>query len=101
VNIFAAMPWGAAVAGAAELMPASMRAQGIAIYFLGVNLVSQMLGPWAVAAVTDYVFRSDVALGLSLAIVNVVGMVGAIALLGYSLPAYRETLARRDASPLT
>jgi MFS family permease len=100
VNIFAAMPWGAAVAGAAELMPASMRAQGIAIYFLGVNLVSQMLGPWAVAAVTDYVFRSDVALGLSLAIVNGAGMVGAIALLGYSLPAYRETLARRDTTPL-
>ena len=95
VNFFAAMPWGAAVSGAAELMPSSMRAQGIAIYFVGVNLVSQMLGPWAVAVVTDYVFRSDVALGLSLAIVNAVGMVGAIGLLLYSLPAYRETLARR------
>jgi len=92
VNIFAALPWGAAVAGAAELMPASMRAQGIAIYFLGVNLVSQMLGPLAVAAVTDYVFRSDVALGLSLAIVNVVGMTGAIALLWFGLPAYRAAL---------
>jgi MFS family permease len=92
VNVFAAMPWGAAAAAAAELVPSAMRAQGVAVYFLGVNLVSQMLGPWAVAAITDKVFRSDAALGSSLAIVNVAGMIGAIALLAIAMPAYRKSV---------
>ena len=98
VNVFAAMPWGAAVAGAAQLVPSAMRAQGIALYFIGVNLLSQLLGPWAVAKLTDSVFRSDAALGTSLVTVNLVGMTGAIALLWVALPAYRGAVASiRDA----
>jgi MFS family permease len=93
VNVFAAMPWGAAAAAAAELVPSAMRAQGVAVYFLGVNLVSQLLGPWAVAAITDRVFQNDAALGSSLAIVNVAGMLGAIVLLAIAMPAYRSAVA--------
>jgi MFS family permease len=96
VNFFAAFPWGAASAAAAEIVPPVMRAQGAALYFLVLNLVSTALGPIAVAAVTDYVFRDDAALPYSLAIVNVVGMTGAIILFAIGLPAYRATLARRD-----
>jgi MFS family permease len=96
VNFFAAFPWGAASAAAAQIVPSPMRAQGVAIFFFVVNLVSFALGPWAVAAITDYVFHDDSAIHYSLAIVNVVGMVGAITLFLAGLSSYRRTLERRD-----
>lgn len=97
VNFFAAFPWGAASAAAAEIMPARMRAQGVAIYFFVLSLVSSALGPWSVAAVAEYGFGTDAALPQALAIVNVVGMCGAISLFIIGMPAYRKTLAARDA----
>ncbi|HYC52811.1 MAG TPA: MFS transporter [Gemmatimonadaceae bacterium] len=96
VNFFAAFPWGAASAAAAEIVPAAMRAQGVALYFFVLSLVSRALGPIAVATVTDFVFGYDAALPYALAIVNVVGMTGAIALFLFGMPAYRRTLANRD-----
>jgi MFS family permease len=81
VNFFAAFPWGAAPAAAAELFPAPLRAQGVAIYFFVLNLVSATLGPTLVALLTDYVFRNERAIGYSLAVVNVVGMSVGIGLL--------------------
>ena len=95
VNFFAAFPWGAAAAAAAEIVPSSMRAQGAAVYFFVLSLVSATLGPTAVALVTDHVFRDPAALRYSLVIVNVAGMSGAIALLAWGRGAYRETVARR------
>lgn len=96
VNIFAALPYGAAAAAAAEIVPPSMRAQSVALYFFVLSLVSYALGPWSVAAVTDYIFHDDGALRYALAIVNVVGMLGAIALFALGMPAYRRTLEMRD-----
>jgi MFS family permease len=95
VNFFAAFPWGAANAAAAEIVPASMRAQGAAVYFFVLSLVSSTVGPTAVAAITDYVFHADAAVGWSLAITNVVGMAAAILLFLYGMPAYRATIAAR------
>lgn len=95
VNFFAAFPWGAATAAAAEIVPASMRAQGAAVYFFVLSLVSATLGPTAVALVTDHVFHDPASLRYSLVIVNVAGMLGAIALLGWGRAAFRETIARR------
>lgn len=96
VNVFAAFPWGAATAAVAEMVPPSMRAQGVALYVVVLNFIALLLGPWSVAAITDYVFGRDAALPYSLAIVNVVGMLGAIAFFVMGLPAYRRTLAQRD-----
>ena len=98
VNIFAALPWGAASAAAAQIIPPQMRAQGVALFFFVMNLVSFALGPWAVAAITDFVFGDKNAVRYSLVIVNVVGMLGAIALLAAALPAYRRTLQRLDSA---
>jgi len=95
VNFFAAFPWGAAAAGAAEMMPSALRAQGTALYFLGVSLVSGTLGPTAVALVTDRVFGSDAALRYSLSIVSVAGMGLAAAVLGAGLRPYRRAVAGR------
>lgn len=95
VNFFAAFPWGAASAAAAQAIPSPIRSQGVALFFLVLNLVSS-LGPFAVAATTDYLFGYETALPYSLALVNVFGMLGTIALLTAALPAYRKTLAERD-----
>jgi MFS family permease len=94
VNFFAAFPWGAATAASAAIVPAEMRAQGIALYAFVVSLVASLLGPVAVAAVTDYVFRDETKLPLALAIVNVVGMSGAIFFFVMGMPAYRRTIAQ-------
>ena len=62
VNIFAALPWGAASAAAAEMIPASMRAQGVAVYSFVLNVVAITIGPIAVGAIMDHVFHRDSAL---------------------------------------
>lgn len=92
VNLFAALPWGAAMAATAEIVPAELRAQGAALYFFVLNLVSSALGPTLVALATDYVFRDEAALRYSLVLVNIVGMSGAIALFVFGIPAFRATL---------
>ncbi len=98
VNIFAAMPWGAANAAIAEAMPARMRGQGSSFYQLVVNLFSGVVGPTAVALMTDKLFRDPQALRYSLSISAVVGMTFAIALLAWGRPAFRATVQRlRDA----
>ncbi len=81
VNIFAALPWGAASAAASMLVPAPLRAQGVALFFVVVNLLSGLIGPTSVALVTDYVFRDANALRYALSVVTVIGMTIAIALL--------------------
>lgn len=93
VNFFAAFPWGAASAAIAEITPPNLRAQGAAIYFLVLNLVSGTLGPTSVALLTDHVFHAERAVGWSLAIVNVIGMTATLILLGLGLPAFRRTVA--------
>jgi MFS family permease len=96
VNFFAAFPWGAATAAAAEIMPPAMRAQGTALYFFVLSLVSRALGPYSVAAITDYVFGSDSMLPYALAMANVVGMSVAIAFFLGGLSAFRQTIEDRD-----
>jgi MFS family permease len=93
VNFFAAFPWGAASAAAAEIAPPALRAQGVSIYYLVLNLVSGALGPTSVALLTDHAFHDERAIGSSLAIVNVVGMIGTLVLLGLGLSAFRATVA--------
>lgn len=95
VNIFAAMPWGAASVAMAEIMPSRMRGQGAAIYQLVVNLVAGILGPTSVALLTDYVFRDDAAVRWSLMVCTIVGMILAISLLSWGRAAYRETVRER------
>jgi MFS family permease len=94
VNFFAAFPWGAASGAVAEIVPAPMRAQGAALYFLILNLVSVTLGPSSVAWLTDYAFKNEASLRYSLAIVTFVAMSLAIVLFLLGLPAYRRTVGQ-------
>ena len=101
VNFFAAFPWGPAAASAAEIVPASIRTQGAALYYFVLNLVSGALGPTAVAFFTDSVFRDPSALRYSLVVVNVFGMLFTIGLLGFGIPAYRRTVAQLSTARLS
>lgn len=98
VNVFAALPWGAANAAIAEAMPSRLRGQGSAIYQLIVNLVSGALGPTAVALLTDKVFGDPLAVRWSLMTTTIVGMSITIALLSWGRGAYVRTVgeARRQ-----
>jgi MFS family permease len=93
VNVFAALPWGAANAAIAEAMPSRLRGQGSAVYQLVVNLLSGALGPTAVALLTDHVFRDPDGVRWSISLNSVVGMTITLALLAWARPAYRATVA--------
>ena len=94
-NFFAAFPWGAAPAAAAEMVPPSLRAQGVALFFFVRAIFSQTLGPFVVGLLNDHVFGEQ-GIRYSLAVVVVVAMVTAIAILASGLGAYRRTVERRD-----
>jgi MFS family permease len=95
VNLFAALPWGAANAAAAEIAPTALRAQGAAFYFFLLNLISGLLGPTSLALFTDHVF-GEANIRYSFVAVNVIGMSLAIILFSVGLAAYRRTLDYRD-----
>ena len=96
VNFFAAFPWGAASAASAEMAPLRLRAQGVALFFLLLNLISQTLGPLSVGLFNDNIFGRGAGVRYSIAIVAAVGTLSTIALLSAGLAAYRETVANRD-----
>jgi MFS family permease len=60
---------GGIAGGVIQLMvPNQMRGQAVALYFLCANLLGLGLGPTVVALTTDYVFKSDAAIGQSIAL---------------------------------
>jgi MFS family permease len=73
-TFFASFGFGAAAAGIQEISPTPMRAQTSALYLFVINLIGQAIGPFAVAGLTDYVFRDEMAIGHSLIVVTVVGL---------------------------
>jgi MFS family permease len=97
VNFFAALPWGAASAAAAEILPSELRAQGTALYFFLLSLVSGVLGPTAVASVSQRLLGGDAQLRYALAIVAVIGMSLAAALLASARAPYRHAVERKSA----
>ncbi len=96
VNFFAAFPWGAAPAAAAEMVPSPLRAQGVALFYFVKAILSQTIGPFVVGVLNDHVFGAG-GIRYSLVVVNVVAMTIALAFLGSGLGAYRRTVERRDA----
>ena len=90
----------ASASGAAAVVhiaPAELRAQASAGYFLVVNVLGLFLGPTSVAVLTDYVFKSEQAIHLSMAVVP--GVLESICLLVLltGLTAYRRCATEADA----
>ena len=99
VFVFAgSMPYGAAATAFQEISPNQMRAQVTAIYFFALNLCGIGLGPTVVAAFTDKVFRSDAAVGDSMAVVFALATPISALLLWLSLKPYRRALTENQHS---
>jgi hypothetical protein len=79
--VLAAAPFGIAPAAIQQMMPNPMRGQASAVYLFILNLIGLGIGPSAVAMTTQYIFKRDDAVNLSLMYVSLGGYVLAAILL--------------------
>ena len=82
---------GAAIVQA--VAPNEIRAQMVAVYGVAVSFLSYLLAPLMVAAMTQYVFGQDDALGYSLGVLAAIVYPTAALCLGRCLIHYRESLS--------
>ena len=88
--LFMGMPIGLAQSALQAITPNEMRAQLIAVYLTTVSLIGPALGPSAVAALTDFHFHDDAAVGRSLSIVITAAATVSVAVLALSIRALRR-----------
>ncbi len=91
---FSTFAYGAAPAAVQLMTPAPMRAVASAIYLFFLNFVGMGLGPLMTAAVTDYVFQSDLAVGRSLALVVGVSAALSALLLAWGCRHFQATVQK-------
>jgi MFS family permease len=86
------LPYGAAVAAIQDVTPPRMRGQLSALYLFAINLIGLGIGPTAVALMTDYVFRDDLAVPYSVSITTVLAAAAAAVLFRSSFAAYDRSV---------
>lgn len=94
IGFFTSFAFGAGATAVVVLTPPPMRAQASAIYLLFVNMIGIGLAPYLTAALTQYAFADDLAVGRSSAIVAGGAAVIATALFVWGLPHFRAALIR-------
>jgi MFS family permease len=92
IGFFTAFAFGAGATAVVILTPPRMRAQASAIYLLFVNMIGIGLAPFLTAALTQYVFEDNLAVGKSSAIVTGGAALIATALFAWGLPHFRAAL---------
>jgi MFS family permease len=97
IGFFTAFAFGAGATGVVVLTPPRMRAQASAIYLLFVNIIGIGLAPYLTAAITQYGYGDDLAVGKSCAIVAGGATVVATSLFLWGLPHFRAALAATPA----
>ncbi len=85
----AAAPTAAGAAAVIAIAPPTMRAQITALYYFTLNVIGLLVGPTAVALMTNYYFRDESMLRYSMAVVAAVVSVAGIFLLLYNLKHFR------------
>ncbi len=95
VSIGGAMVTATGAAGLQMITPNQLRAQTTALYYFVINIFG-LLGPTAVASVTDFGFGDDNALRWSLAIVCSIASVIGLAFLTVHLPYYRRSVQEAE-----
>jgi len=90
------LPWGIAAAAIQLFTPNEFRAQLSALYLLAISITGLTIGPTSVALLTDHFFHDEQQVGLSIAIVCTVCLVGALAALLYGLKDYREAVLDQE-----
>jgi len=89
---FASMPIAAAPATLQLVAPNQMRAQLSAAWMLALNLISTTAGPTMVGFITEYILQDNMAVGLSIALVNCISVPIAGLLLWTAIRPYRDAL---------
>jgi hypothetical protein len=97
VLFFGAMPFGAGPAAIPILAPNRMRAQLMAVYLLFGNLLGAGLGPWMIAAFTDFVVGDPAGIRWSLAIVGPLAILAGATIVGMGARAMRAEDKRNAA----
>ncbi|MDX1383266.1 MAG: MFS transporter [Thermoanaerobaculia bacterium] len=92
----AQMPWGVGPAAVQEIMPNRVRGQASAIYLFIANLLGLGFGPFIMAVFTQYVFKDDTAVRLSILVVPVAAHVLSAGLLVMGMRSFRGSLARLE-----
>jgi len=90
--LFLGSPGGLPPAILQAITPNEMRGQVIAVYLFVVNLIGLAIGPSAVAAMTDFFFKDDLAVGSSLVIVTVIASILGVVILGLGIRSYVRKL---------
>ena len=80
------------------VVPNQMRAQVSATWMLVLNIVTASVGPSVVGAITDFVFRDEMAIGSAIALLNGVWVPLAGLALWTGLAAFRAGVAEQTAS---
>jgi len=75
--------------------PNQLRAQVSAIYMLALNIISAILGPTGVGLVTDYVFKNEMAVGASMALVVGICMPLSALSLWFARAPFRDAMEQR------
>jgi MFS family permease len=88
----ASAPFGVAPAAIQQMMPNPMRGQASAIYLFVVNLIGLGIGPSAVAASTQYLFKDDMAVRYSLLLVATIAHVVSAILLWIGIKPFLRSL---------
>ncbi|TAJ94068.1 MAG: MFS transporter [Gammaproteobacteria bacterium] len=94
--LFLSAPIGLVQAALAGITPNEIRAQVVAIYLLVVTIFGVSFGPSAVAAVTDYYYHDDAAVGKSMAIVAASACVLGVITLYRGIDAYKRKVNQKD-----
>lgn len=73
--------------------PNEMRAQISAVWMLFLNIVTSVLAGWVVGLITEHWFQDELAVGRSIALVNMLSMPAALLALWFARAPFREAAA--------
>jgi MFS family permease len=93
-TFLSSFPVAVVIAALQLITPNQMRGQVVALYFFLANIFGVGLGPTLVAAITDYVYRDELAVGYALATAIAVITPIVAFIIWFGLAPYRESLAR-------
>ena len=95
---FSAMPFGCGTATLPLITPNRLRAQVVALYLLCANLLGLSLGPTAVGAITDYVYKDPTQIGKALGIVAPILFICGALILTYAIKPYCTIIRSQSAN---
>lgn len=93
LNIFHALPFGAAPAALVDLAPPRMRGQVTAVFFFAINVIGFTLGPVAVGRLTDLVY-GETGVGYSILTVAAIGLLSSAVVLAFGSRVYAARVER-------